>query len=285
MGVRFWSVAVAAACTACGGRVGQLGDAGAEQTAPGAAGTQGERATAGAPTEAGSPSAAPPHVAPLMPPGAGGQGSGTSMPTAGVPLVAVDGWVDGMSNVLGIQGAMFAFADVATRSSLVEDHSTPGQLCIKGTAAPVDLSCTPAPPARDCFEQAFGALIALNLNQQLDLSTGQGDAPRPYDASGIEAFAFTLSGQAIPAPLSLRFGVESTEESFCSPPAKPLKPGENEFAFEDLRVECWKSPGGPSATTSESEVVRLTWQVVTNSRSAVPFDFCVSNLRAIPRRR
>jgi hypothetical protein len=218
-----------------------------------------------------------------MPAGTGGLGSGSEMPIPGVPLVAVDGWVDGLSNVLGIQGAMFAFADAATRSGLVEDRSTPGQLCIKGTAAQVDLGCTPAPPAVDCFAQTFGAIIALNLNQPLDPSTGEGGLPLPYDASGIEAFAFTLSGVAIPASTSLRFAIEGGEGSFCNPPAKPIKPGENEFALQDLRAFCWKTPGGPSATTSESAIVRLAWQVVTNTRSPVPFDFCVSNVRAIPR--
>src|SRR5688572_4397447 len=38
-------------------------------------------------------------------------GTGTAMLPEGVPLTAADGWVDAASNTLGVQGAMFAYAD------------------------------------------------------------------------------------------------------------------------------------------------------------------------------
>src|SRR6187402_2252812 len=48
--------------------------------------------------------------------GTGGIGGSatTGGAAAGVPLTPTAGWVDGMSNVLGVQGAMFAFFDMTS---------------------------------------------------------------------------------------------------------------------------------------------------------------------------
>ena len=52
----------------------------------------------------------------------------------------------------------------------------------------------------------------------------------------------------------------------------------------DLIYECWTNqtnPANPSAESVQSALVRLKWQVVTNSTSSLPFDFCISNIRAL----
>lgn len=297
MGSRIWCLAVVMTCAACAGKVehsGGLVDIGPDASGP--------PATAGAPPASDSPgqtagagraNVTPTGERPVSSSGSGGVSAGPGMsapgtnnpgtPSPGIPLVPVDGWVDGMSNVLGIQGAMFSFADSTTRLNLTEDASQVGKMCIQGIAAQVDLKCTPTPPAVDCFGTTFGAAIGLNLNQVVD-ATGVGGSPLPYDASKIRAFAFEVDGRIVPDIYSLRFSVESGEQFFCNPSfeMKVVTPGENEFAFEDLRARCWASPGGPSATTVKTMIVKLVWQVVSNDKAQVPFDFCISNVRAIP---
>lgn len=195
----------------------------------------------------------------------------------GVPLTPTLGWVDGASNTIGVQGAMFAYADDTSKVGLTEDF-TASNACIKGTAAKVDLKCTPVAPAADCYGTFWGAAIGLNLNQAIDPVSMEGADPAPYDATALKGFAFELSGTTVPT--SLRFKVENATGEFCTPATKPVLLGANTFLFSDLITECWKA-GGTSAETGKSNLIKIAWQVVTNSSSAVPFDFCVANVRAL----
>ena len=206
----------------------------------------------------------------------GGSGGGGDLP-AGVPLTPAMGWVDGMSNTLMIQGAMFSYADDTSKMGMTEDF-TGSNACIKGTAAKVDLKCTPVAPATDCYGTFWGAAIGLNLNQAIDPTTMMGADPAPYDASAIKGFAFEITGAAVPT--SLRFKVENASGEFCTPPAKPVKLGANTFMFSDLITQCWKA-GGMTAETGKSNLLKIAWQVVTNDKSTVPFDYCVTNVRAL----
>ncbi len=208
-----------------------------------------------------------------------GGGTGAVLPE-GVPLTPADGWVDKASNTLGIQGAMFAYADNTSKMGMTEDF-VGANACIKGTAAKVDLKCTFMPPAMDCYGEFWGAAIGLNLNQPIDEATGEGvETPLPFDASAIKGFAFEISGAAV--PLSLRFKVEDASGEFCNLPAKKVAVGANQFDFAELTTECWK----PTATSRKGDaakpaVLKIAWQVVTNDKATVPFDYCVSNVRAV----
>jgi len=204
-------------------------------------------------------------------------GTGSSVLPAGVPLTATDGWVDVMSNSLGIQGAMFSYADDTSKATMMDDFVA-ADACIKGTAAKVDLKCTPVAPATDCYGTFWGAAIGLNLNQPNDPATGMGGMPMPFDASALTGFAFDIEGAAVPT--SLRFKIENATGEFCSPPAKPVKLGANTFLFSDLMTQCWKT-GGMSAVGAKSGIIKIAWQVVTNDKSAVPFDYCVKDVRAL----
>jgi hypothetical protein len=42
---------------------------------------------------------------------------------------------------------------------------------------------------------------------------------------------------------------------------------------------------GTGGTSVETMLTDITWQVVTHVASSVPFDFCISNLRAITAQR
>ena len=105
-----------------------------------------------------------------------------------------------------------------------------------------------------------------------------GADPMPFDASAIKGFAFEIAGAAV--PVSLRFKVEDATGEYCTPPAKPVKVGANSFMFSDLMTQCWKA-GGTSAEGAKAGIIKIAWQVVTNDKAAVPFDYCVSNVRAL----
>jgi hypothetical protein len=208
----------------------------------------------------------------------------------GALLTPVAGWVDAASNPLMIQGAIFAYADATSKLSLMSNFSG-ASACISGTAARVDLASEPCtthmftPPALDCYAEYWGAAIELNLNQSHDPATMTGDVPAPFDASALSGFAFDLSGSNLPAPRNLRFEVESADGEFCNIPSTKLMQGSNVLLFRDLVTGCFKSPvpTAPTAETAKSALVRLLWHVVTNTSAAVPFDFCVSNIRALPK--
>lgn len=210
--------------------------------------------------------------------GNGDTGGGSSV--EGSPVPFSDGWAALDQNTVGIQGAIFEYADDTTSQSLVANINMNGaQACISGTAAKVDLTCTP-PDGGDCYGQYWGAAIGLNLNQPIDPATGMGaDPPLEYDATanGVTGLAFDLSGSTVPS--SMRFGIETTDGEFCTTSATPVLSGTNSIKFADLRSACWGASGMPAP--GFSNLKKVQWQVVTNDRSEIPFDYCVSNLVAL----
>jgi hypothetical protein len=242
-----------------------------------AAGGTGPIAIAGSSSTAGS------SVLPTAGTATTGGTGGGDLP-AGVPLAPMNGWVDGASNTLMIQGAMFPFGDPTSLMGLTPaDFSMSGaDACIKGAAAKVDLKCTPVAPATDCYGTFWGAAIGLNLNQQIDMTTMMGGLPMPFNASAIKGFAFEISGAMVPSPASLRFKIEDASGEYCNPGTLPVKLGVNSFMLDDLIKECW-APKATAAKGSAAQpaMLKIAWQVVTNSMGTVPFDFCVTNVRAL----
>jgi hypothetical protein len=206
--------------------------------------------------------------------GHGGAGGSILLPVW-PNIVPVDGWVDGASNSAGIQGAMYYYADNTTAQSMTS-NLTGSNACIAGTGAWVDLSCE----AGDCYGEYWGAALALNLSQPIDPATMMAAEAEPYDATrrGIVGFAFDLTGPAI--PVSMRFIAEAPYGQYCTPNAKPLLPGANTVRFSELMRDCWNGFGEPP---DPSAIIKIAWQVVTNTSSETPFDFCVSNLMPIGR--
>lgn len=216
----------------------------------------------------------------VLPGGSSGSGGGGSLPE-GVALTPMDGWVAVDSNTLGIQGAMFAYADPTSKLSMMEDF-TGAKACISGTASKVIMPCEFMPPATDCYGEYWGAAIGMNLNQSIDETTKMGGTPMPFDATALTGFAFNISGTTIPG--SLRFTVESSTGDFCTPPATLVAMGANTFTFEQLFSECWEKMANtmnPNAGTVKNSIKKIAWQVVTNAMGEVPYDYCVSDVRAL----
>lgn len=198
----------------------------------------------------------------------------------GVPLAFMDGWLNADANDLGVQGAVFAYADTHTITTMTENiNENGGQACITGTASKVDTACTVTDPnASDCYGEFWGAAIGFNLNQPVDPTTNKGGDPMPFDGSSITAFSFELTGPTVPT--SMRFSVETSTGDHCTLPSAMIKAGVNTIELSSLVTECWTG-GTQSPLADKNSMIKIAWGVVTNSSSAVPFDFCVSNVVAV----
>jgi len=204
---------------------------------------------------------------------------------------------------LGIQGSVFVYADPHTALGMTS-NLTPlldpslGDACIEGIAAMVDQGseiCATmqfTPPATDCFGEYSGAGVAMSLNQASDPSASFTTPALPFDASALQGFVFDIDGPIVPARASLAFHVETSTDFnaasdagvFCNLPSVKLVAGTNYVLFSELVDRCFRlsdDPANPSAETVQSKLTRITWRVRTNDRSPVPFDFCVSNVRAL----
>jgi len=220
---------------------------------------------------------------------AGGTGGG-GVALPGIPLEPKDGWVPD-TNEAKIQGALFSFGDDVSKMGKTEDF-TGTKACIKGNAAKVDTSSdvcknkTFTPPAMDCYGQYWGIAIGLNLNQSIDPATMMGAKEAPYDASNLQGFGFDIEGDIIPGGTDFRFKVEDGTKEYCTPKSVKVKKGFQIIKFSDLMAECWQTTDPPNATVTpavQSHLIKISWQVVTNTGGVVPFDFCVSDIRAIPK--
>ncbi len=245
-------------------------------------------------------------------PGSGGDATGTggdAPVVEGVPLAFADGWLAADANTLGVQGAVFAYADPHTTAgnetqpemtTLIEGPTA----CIKGEAFKVDTKCEDqpdfmfTPPAMDCYGEYWGAAIGFNLNQPTipdpdDPEKEIGGDPEPFDTSGkISAFSFKISGAGIPTGSALRFSVDSGTPpdgltQYCTTSMTKVVPDENGIVtvkLDDLRSECWLGTAfaDPANRPDLTKIVKIAWGVVTNDKSTVPFDFCVSDVIAVP---
>lgn len=207
-------------------------------------------------------------------------------------------WSDGyLENAeLGLSGAVFAESDPYTAPGLTTNLGAPPEdviasACIKGTAVRVDEASDACvtkmftAPATDCFGEYWGAAIGMYLNQPRDLESSEKGQALPFDASALEGFSFELAGPTVPGPAALRFQIESADgRLFCASRGVKIAPGKNRILFEQLEEDCFLRPSDPPRPTLESvasELLKVSWRVVTNTTSEVPFDLCVSNIHAL----
>jgi len=220
---------------------------------------------------------------------AGGAG-GAASNLPGIPLEPMAGWVPD-TNAAKIQGALFSFGDETSKMGKTEDF-TGAKACIKGNAAKVDTAsaiCKSGmftPPAMDCYGEYWGIAIGLNLNQAIDPMTMMGAKEQPYDATNLQGFGFDIEGAVIPGGTDFRFKVEDGTKEYCTPKSVKVTKGFQIIKLSDLMAECWQTTDPPNARVTpavQSHLIKISWQVVTNTGGVVPFDFCVSDIRAIPK--
>ncbi len=244
-------------------------------------GTGGLAPVAGTSSTSGSSTGGSPGTS-----GSPATGGGAELPS-GVPLTPMDGWVTG--NDLMIQGAMYAYADDTSKAlKMLQGTFVGTQACMSGTAAKVPTTCEKPAGVTDCYGVVWGAAMGLNLNQPevLDPMTMMmvGGKEVAYDASALTGFAFEVTSPTNTLPAALRFKVEDASGEYCTIPAESIKAGVNTYKFTDLVKECWEKDAktmNPNAETAKSGLIKIAWAVVTDAAKENPFDFCVSNLRAL----
>jgi hypothetical protein len=236
----------------------------------------------------------------------------------GVLVPTPDGRFDG-ANPWGIRGAWSVFADSFGRGVGDGGHpagdcqaagfsdgqcsmvtapapgaafpSTNGKMCVVGTAAQV----LPLSSAFLGYADMWGVSIGFDLDDEtVDGSSG----PQPYDASahGILGFSFevdTPPTNAVRVELitaTQRQGASScgsTDSGGCAAwwggataNASPVKPGRNMFRWPDIGGPIYLANPPPFDRT---QVIAMRFHVTTNSTSAIPFQFCISNIQPITR--
>jgi hypothetical protein len=197
----------------------------------------------------------------------------------GVPLVPMNGVI--ADNPTMIQGAVFAVADTTSNESLTSDVNGP-KICMQGIAARINLDCDPAPT--QCSSRYFGAMLGMNLNQQINpMSTdNQFGDPLSFDASALRGFSFDLDGQDIPSN-ALFFAAEDGNNQYPTPSSQKLLAGRNVVLFSELLTSDVTLAQGTMRMpeSAKAGLVKILWRVRGTASAAVPFDFCVSNIRAL----
>ena len=185
----------------------------------------------------------------------------------GTDLIASAGWVDGNTNGLDIQGAFFTYQDGSGRTLIANDaaESQTGY-CVSGTSAEV---------LGEDFGGTWGAVAALNLNQEVGVDTAGS-----YDAAahGVVGFAFDIVGDTGGA---LRFVVKqySVHDGFCINNVPDCAMGCSvQYRIDELTQNCWTAGG---ATPVASSLSALEWQIVPKEGAETPFDYCIENLHAV----
>jgi len=234
---------------------------------------------------------------------AGAAGAGAMPGGAGLDIKPnLDGFVSGATNGIGVQGAFYTAKDPGTAAvpgsaitpaSFATVVPTTGEICVQGTAAKVALAAVqpdPLVPAYD-YTNYWGAVVGLNLSQPNDPVSGMPSmTPVAWNtqttAGKVTGFSFTLTGPMIPAGANLRFkttfpdatGAASTQQ-FCVGFDKLMAVGGTyTVPLSTQTLECWNPAGAPFTNPT---LLSLQWQVVTNVMNPVPFNFCVSNVKAL----
>lgn len=228
-------------------------------------------------------------------PAAGGTGGAPATGAGNLIKADANGFVLATSNGLGIQGAFYASADTggstitpAAFTGAVD--ATTGAICVEGSGAIV--APDPATPGGFLYSTTWGAIVGFNLSQPNDPATGapstiaQAYNPVRPGVGTVSGFTFNLTGTLPPAG-ALRFkttfpsapgGTTASTEEYCYPipattPGTPVTVG-----FTQQTAECWEPAGAPFTSR---ELLSVQWQIVTNTATAVPFDFCIENLTAV----
>jgi hypothetical protein len=237
-------------------------------------------------------------------PAAGGTGGA---PAAGTGLDLIpnaDGFVFANTNAVGVQGAFFTAADPGGSTiapAAFTGAVVNGDVCVSGTAALIPPNPDEDPAVvGDEFEYAttWGTIVGLNLSQPNDPATG---APsmlaQPFNRAvagqgTLAGFTFTLTGTQIPPAASIRFkttfpsapgSTTASTQEFCLPlsaaqPAPGAAGTTYTATINTQTAECW-NPGG--VTFSSAQLLSLQLQIVTSTTAAVPFNFCIADLKAI----
>lgn len=224
--------------------------------------------------------------------GATGGTGGSGGASADVITWSDMGWVQGDTNAFGIQGPWYSYNDcmnaepaglpcTVPEASMTGPDTKPGwtadamKICTKGVAPQVINDPATGMPA---YSLQWGAGIALDLN-----STGGEMAVKndfDADAAGVKGFQFDImTNTTPPQPADVRVNIKTKATGDNSHFVTAILPAANfTVMFTDALQGSWVT--SPSALTTNA-IESIQFQVYTNATAAKPFDFCVSNMRAV----
>jgi hypothetical protein len=274
------------------------------------AGTDGATGVGGATaTDGGAIDGAGVTDAPVVADGGGGNGGVDAASDVPIVITSVPitpgptGLVLGSSNVLGVQGPWYAYADgmggdglsatgiceargghPATACSQVATPAVGsfpnvgGKMCTSGTVAVVIAGAGGLPD----YANITGAGIGLDLNNNGGAVPVRGVFNAT--AKGVTGVAFDLEIVALPA-LRVEFPTPATDissagaaywgadVSFASSPAVA---GTNVIRWADVRI-----PGAAPPAFDPTMIESILFHIPTKVTSTGPYSFCVSNLKLL----
>jgi hypothetical protein len=236
--------------------------------------------------------------------GGGDAGSDVPIVAAGVPITpGSTGLVLGSSNVLGVQGPWYAYADGmggdgSTATGICEARgghvaaacsqvATPavgsfpnvgGKMCTSGTAAMIIAGAGGLPD----YANITGAGIGLDLNN----SGGAVPVRGVFNATtkGVTGVAFDLQIVALPG-LRVEFPTPATDVSSTGAaywganaafPSSPAVAGSNVIRWADVRI-----PAAAAPAFDPTMIESILFHVPTTIAAPGPYSFCISNLKLL----
>jgi hypothetical protein len=191
-----------------------------------------------------------------------------------------NGCFDG-NNGAGIVGCWYSYGSTVTTPVPGQPFpSMNGSMCTSGTAAKVIDTASAA---------VWGAGIGFDLNNAGAADGGPGEK-LPWDATAhdVTGFAFhvdrpPVGGQLrVELPTSAAVGTTDVKPAYWGGATANLSPvnvgGDYAFHFTDV--------GGPSDLAAptpfdKTKILSMQFHVVSNTTSVIPFDYCISNVRAL----
>ncbi len=192
--------------------------------------------------------------------------AGAAMPGPGAEAheaISISGaWAPLDGNSVGIQGALYSFADMGGSSVDPMPKACGAEVCLAGVAGQV---------IGGEFGTTWGAAMGMTLFQEEGSST---QVPYDAQANGVTGFGFWITG--LPPNNIMRFQVDDANGGYCA----DLKEGWNEFTFDQLNFDCWM-PEPSGVHPDPTQLLALDWFISTREEAAQDFNFCVSNLTAL----
>lgn len=195
-------------------------------------------------------------------------GSGGTIGETRADLVPVDGWVDGSTNDVGIQGSWYTYADDAATVVPADEPFFDGmgsEICISGTTVPDEYSGV-----------YWGVAVGMDFNV-VDETTYAYDAV----ANGVAGIRLTLTG-SLPPGIQLNLTETTSVEGdvFCTRYTGITESSRTlSLYFDEAQFICWY--GATFGPIDETKLRAFSVQVMSEAYQSVPFDFCVEDVSAI----
>jgi len=188
-------------------------------------------------------------------------------------LTPTDGRITCAQDDFGIQGDWKLNTFDNAKYPMVVDFSG-SKVCTSGTMPQV----IPTPPATTPdYGYYWGTGVALVMHNE-----AQGGSSEPYNATtnGLGGISAKISGKTIPKDLRFKFKMIGSNDDYCMAVTGATDGQTITLHLSDAINNCWASTH--PLTLDPTNIENYEVQVVSNTTAAVPFDFCLSAITALP---